>query len=672
MSRYCVIDYETQSELDVADVGAYLYATHPSTKIMCVAWRFGSKENLLAAPIKTWSPAIDGREASTDLLSILVAPDVILKAHNALFEEMVTKYVLTRYIRIDEWKRAVGSIPIGRWRCSAAQAAAAALPRKLEHACLALKLTKQKDMEGHKLMMRMSRPRKPSKNDPRRWRAKRSQLDRLIKYCVADVEAETELFLSVPELPPQEQRLWELDQKINIRGFKADIPMVKNVVRLVAEETVNLRTETVRLTKGAVANTTQRDAVLAWIRGRGVDLPNLQAKTVQDMLDAGEITDEASRRLLEIRQATSKTSTAKYTAFITNAADDGRVRDNLRYHGASTGRWTGLRVQIHNFPQGRFIKDQWAAAEFLKDATLEEVRLLYGDPMKTFAASLRAAIVASDGHELFAGDFNAIEARVLFWLAEHSSGLKAYAQNRDLYREMATHVYGVKLHEVTDEQREVGKRIILGCGYGMGWKTFLKTCKQFAMEVEEKIGKRGVEMYRKLHEPVPKLWKAIERAAISAVRKPGRKFTTNKVTWCFEGKYLWCRLPSGRRLWYYGPQIKYKPAPWNEEDMLPVLYHWGVHPYTKQWVLDGTYGGRLVENIVQATARDFMADAMLRLEDAGYANLFTVHDEIVAEAPIGRVGGLIAFEEIMAEVPKWGSGCPLKVKGWRGPRYRKA
>ena len=272
--------------------------------------------------------------------------------------------------------------------------------------------------------------------------------------------------------------------------------------------------------------------------------------------------------------------------------------------------------------------------------------------------------------KLFCADYSAIEARVLFWLAGHTDGVKAFADSRPIYEEMAARIYRKEITKVTKAERELGKRVILGCGYNMGPKKFMETCQTFAdLKVDEALAQMAVSVYRELHWPVPVLWKTVEHAALAAV-STGKRFETGngqangRTQWFCENKILYARLPSGRKLAYVYPEIQYKLTPWFEKR--PALYHYSVNPISEKWELGGTYGGRLVENITQAVARDFLVEAMLRIENAGYRIVLTVHDEIVAE---NEKGSLEEFENLMSEIPAWGKGCPIKVAGWVGPRY---
>lgn len=677
MQKYLVIDYETRSEADIRKCGSYEYSRHPSTQVMCVAWRFGTKLELAdglkrKTESKIWTPASAG-PLSTELLVHIAQPDVILVAHNALFEQVITKFVLARmcqenlYYQETPAREILANLPPERWMCTASMAASLALPRNLEGACSALQLGVQKDMDGRKLMLKVSKPRKATKTNDAKWHNRMSDLKRLMEYCQKDVDAETALFLSIPELTPDERQIWLLDQKINLRGFNVDRELVEKVLEMIDYETINLNLNTSAITNNLIASATQRDAVLEFIRDRGFELPDLRAKTVADALKEGKINGDA-RDLLEIRQGISKTSTAKYQAFSSRSKSDGRIRDLLMYHAASTGRWGGSGVQPQNFPRGN-IKNISLACEILKTGDTELVRLIYGAPMGVFASCLRGVVIASPDCNLFCADYASIEARVLFWMAHHEDGLAAFREGRPLYEEMAQAIYLVRfIEKVTKDQRQVGKQAFLGCGYGMGAKKFQATCESFGMQVSEELALTAVRAYRTLHAPVVTLWSNLEKAAVAAVMAQDRKFIINGTKWWVKKNFLWCELPSGRRLAYYRPEIHYKETPWGEKR--PVLHHYGVNSLSKKWELQHTYGGKLTENVVQAVARDQMAYAMLRVEKAGYEIVLSVHDELLAERKKGT-GSVKEFEDLMAITPPWADGCPIRVEGWMGERYRK-
>jgi DNA polymerase len=456
---------------------------------------------------------------------------------------------------------------------------------------------------------------------------------------------------------------------------------VNRVLGLIEQETEYIDAQTELMSMGAIRSATQRVPVMNWLENLGVFLPNLQKKTVEDALAtdlAGETNEytkredaEQAKRLLQYRLDISKSSTKKYTAFEERSRTDSRLRDILIYHTASTGRWGGAGVQPQNFPRGS-IKDSIQASRLVMREDLEMIRMIYGSPMAVFSSIIRNMIVAPKGQTLDVADYAAIEARVLFWVANHEEGLQAFREDRDLYKEQAMDIYRIKDIDLIDStKRFLGKSAILGAGYAMGAKKFQATCAQQGEVVSLELADTAIKSYRKKHWPVVKLWGNIEKAAISAVQRPGKKITVNHTSWFLsKDNFLFCELPSGRRIAYATPTVKFEPTPWGEKR--PVLYHWGVDPTTKQWVEAKTYGGKLVENVVQAIARDLMAEAMLRIDAVGWSRIvLTVHDELVAERTLFGEGSNEEFCRLMAETPEWAKGLPVKVEGFESARYRK-
>ena len=671
--KYLILDYETFSEADLKKVGGYEYSKHPSTEVMCASWRIGTRAELkdqLKRKVKAkywalrWRNNPRVKENEKELRAALLDPTIIKVAHNAMFEQVITLNVLSRHIPLG---------PIGHnhsakhWLCTATLAASHALPRKLEDACIVMKLPVKKDMTGHRLMLKHSKPRKPSKNNPATRHTDSTEFKKIVSYCVTDVDAETHLFLEMPPLSEQERRVWILDQKINLRGFLIDRMLVNKILKMIAEEVKSLNAEVRIITNGAIQSANQRDVVLNWLKAHGCHLLDLKAKTVEDAINEGLATG-VCKRVLEIRQAVSKTSTAKYKAFELRTRTDGRLRDSLLYWAASTGRWGGKGVQPQNFPRGNAIEDSDYCAEICSKENLETIRLLFGDPMEAFSSILRNMIIPSEGHDLFVSDYAGIEARILFWVAKHEEGIDAFLNDKDLYKEMATVIYNCSLEMIDKLKRFVGKEAILGCGYGMGFKKFMETTAKKGVIVDEKTAKRAVDAYRSKHKLIPILWKNIERAAIYAVENPTKKISMNRTVWFMGGNFLYCQLPSGRKLAYYKPEIRHVKTPWGEK--APKLYHWGVDGYTRKWKLSGTYGGKLVENVVQAIARDLLSEAMIRIENSGFDVTFHVHDELIGEAPKGKKT-IEEFDNLMSIVPAWANGAPIKVEGWMGQRYRK-
>ena len=690
--KFLVLDYETFSEADIKKVGSYEYSMHPSTEVLCVSWAHGTREELKKyingkkkvkswAPKKPWNKHIPHHVHKHELCRHLKDPDTIIIAHNALFEQAITRNVLTRHLSKSLGIKGPWVIPHERFFCTAALSSVYALPRKLEGVTAALKLKHQKDAEGHRLMMRWAKPKKPSKKDPSTRYTQ--NFERLVQYCEHDIYAEVNVFLRLPPLIPSELRLWYFDQTINFRGAKVDRDLVEKILKMIAEEKKFLTSELQRLTGGAVQTGGQRDKLLAWLRKKKVKLPDLKAKTVDDAIKGGKLPADVAT-VLDIRQKLNKTSLKKYSAFMNHTTSDSFMRFSLNFNATVHGRWGGAGVQPHNFPRGTLKhKDEEGkehdlatfAAEMIKDgATLEMIRLAFGDPMEVFVSCLRTMIVAEEGDELFVSDFSAIEARVLFWLSNHNEGMKAFREKRKMYEELAMVIFKhTSISQVTKDERFVGKQAFLGSGYGMGWPKFKKTCADFGQDISDVISKNAIKGYRDLHAPVPKLWTNLEACAIKAVQNPGKTFKINYTEWFMQDKFLVCRLPSKRCLYYYGAEVKYQRTPWGTKK--PILYHWTVDSKTRKWCLTKTWGGVLTQNCVGGISRDLLASAMRRHEKAGYKVILTVHDEIIATRKIGE-GNLEEFDSLMRAVPKWAEGCPVEVEGWKstkeqGHRYHK-
>lgn len=658
-----ILDFETRSEAPLKEVGAYEYAADPSTQILCasfIACLDGGRDSAKVETVRRW----DRRRENSDLLLKLEAwlkhGKVMVVAHNAFFEWCIIRHRLG----ID--------IPERRLTCTAALAAAMALPRSLDGAAAALGLAEQKDKAGHRLMLKLSKPRRPTQSSAARWHEDPTELERLVSYCETDVRVTRDLYLGLPPLNAMERQVWELDQKINRRGFAVDRDLVLKIQKMIALESVALTSELAALTSGAVQSAKQTATLKTWLAGNGLpDLLNLQAKTIDDALDGGGL-PPLPRRAFEIRQLSSKTSNAKYRSFELRSRFDGRCRESLIYHGAATGRWVGAGVQPQNLPRST-LNNTDLAAGICATGELEVVKMFYDKPLEVFSSVLRSAIVPESGSVFYCADYAAVEMRVVFWLANHQAGLAAIREGQDLYKLMAADIYGVPVTAVTADQRQLGKAAVLGCGFGMGAAKFFVTCKNWRLDVSEELAARAVKTYRQKHRPVTTFWKDVERATLDAVTFPGKTFTAGRVQFFKVGRVLFCRLPSGRRLSYFDPVIKTE----NALDLYgikgfsgkPRLTYYCVNGITRKWASEETYGGALVENVTQAVARDLMAWAMVALDQAGFSIVLSVHDEVLVEEKDDK--RFSEFLAIMSKPPEWADGLPVKATGWCGPRYCK-
>lgn len=450
------LDFETRSACDLKKAGAYVYSTHPTTEVICMSYKIGNgiTENIPLIYMSKEPRYFLATPAYSDLMEAIKNPDVIFVAHNAFFEQVIYLNVLVKRFGWPE-------IPITRWRCTAAKASACALPRSLEGVTNALDLSVQKDMDGRRLILKYCKPRK-TKDGSLKWWDDKDELNRIFTYCNNDVEAEYAVDHALPDLTPKEQQVWFLDQEINMRGVYVDTKAVDTCLELIKAETQRLQSDFDEITGGIMfSSTRQRAEVLRFLSSEGYELPGLRAKTVQDALDSGVIHGDAET-ILRLRQASSKTSTAKYQAFKNRAGIDSRVRDLLLYCAASTGRWGGMGIQPQNFPRGS-VKDTDLAIDVILTGSLEWLKVMYGEPMAVFSSVLRGMITASPGKMLYVADYASIETRILFWVANNEVGLKAYHEGHDLYKIMAAAIYKKDIKDITKAERQLGKTAILGC-----------------------------------------------------------------------------------------------------------------------------------------------------------------------------------------------------------------
>ncbi len=395
---------------------------------------------------------------------------------------------------------------------------------------------------------------------------------------------------------------------------------------------------------------------------------------------------ERRKRLLEIRQILSLSSTAKFGAYLQCAEVDDRMRGLLLYHGAGTGRWTAKRVQLQNLPSRNLALDADECITAIDAALAGCTDMIYEDVISAAQACIRGMIIPSDGHELICADYSAIEGRGLAWMAGEEHILDAYRKGKRLYCVAAAGVFGVPYEKIEAGRKtdpsckrmdQTGKVLDLSGGYAGGVGAFRKMEKSQGMDLgmtDEQI-EGHVKAFRADHPMTVRLWRNLEMCAFDAVANPGVVTSYRSIKFKQIGKFLMMKLPSGRFLYYFDPKIKSQLMPYTDRKTGAEVYKdcvevWGVDSQKKRWAPYFTYGGLLVENAVQAVARDIMADAMLRLKTTGYMPILTCHDEILCEAKIGS-GSIEDMVKIMIEIPEWAVGFPIAAEGWQGDRYRK-
>lgn len=657
------IDYETQSESPLDIVGPVNYAKHESTRVLCLSVRYKGK-------CYRWVPTQG--PMPRPIYKILCSRKIKKVAHNATFEICVTKWVLPRH-------GVTVPVYVSDFIDTAAKAAACNLPRPLESVAKVLELKAQKDMGGNRLVKKYMKPRLAWTHwdiagrfieEPEKYFNKEEELEQIYKYCDTDCLVDEELDHALPDLLPYEQRIWVITTQLNLKGIQVDLTTVNKIIKILELETDDMLREFPKLTNGAVDSPTKRAKFLEWLNEQGYRLPNTQKETLETFLKQDDLTKHV-RRSVEISRFTSKTSNKKYYAFLNRAGTDERVTDLFMYHGASTGRDAGRGVQLHNFPRSAFEKQDEVISD-LNTMNRAELKKKYGLKLQdVFSKVLRGMILPTHGHTMYGGDYNAIECRVLHWISGNEKALTDYRTGTDRYKKMAQVIYNKKIEDIGDdsEERWVGKQTELGCGYGMGDVRFKDQCASYGKELPTHLCKKAVQSYRTSNPKVTEAWSKIEHAAITAVKKKGHKVSICKVTYLYDGRFLWCYLPSGRRLAYFKPQVKDTKTKWGSTKA--TLSYWTVDGMTKQWVRRSNWGGGLVENICQAIARDIMVNAIIKLRLKGFTYLFNVHDELVAEHTNNTPRTSAKFVSALLDLPSWADGLPVKAGVWRGPRFKK-
>lgn len=672
-------DFETYSAAPLKKCGAYRYAKHATTEILCFCWKIDSGK------VETWVPCITTTQAATHkflpkdwhygktvpatLNGAIKAGDTFT-AHNAGFERAIWQSVVVP-------RHGGAATRPTQFVCTATRAAASGLPRALGPLAHTLG-TAPKNPEGDRLLKMFAQPRKPTKADAR---TRIMPLDdvvsfvALVKYCQDDVVAESEVDVIVPHFTDGEQRLFAFDMVINERGFRLDIPLVKKAQTVLAALEGKIVEEVRRITKSEVypegLKPTQRDKMLKFFQAMGVALENLQADHVRKYMKTHVKTlKPEAKRLLQLRIEAGKSSTKKLVSMMHYATlEDPVARGTLMMYGAHTGRWSGKGVQPHNFIRGLL---KWAEQQRvfkLLDMEDHEVfELLYEWPISIISSCMRGFIIPNKGKIFRVVDYASIEARVLSWLADDTQMLVAFRKGIDVYKLMAAALYGVDIEEVTSEQRRIGKNLVLGAGYGLGATKFVAYSEKAGVEIGEDFAKKAIKAYRTERHKVVRLWGDVERCAITAVRE--RRSAANAVIlrnlhFYIEDRWFCIRLPSGRVLRYYAPRVS--PVEKWGEPALQLSYKSEIRG---RMYPETTYGGKLVENITQAVARDVLVHGMFSAEKAGYMVHGTVHDEILTEQAIDA-GSIHELEEIVCKLPTWANGLPISAEGFESPRYRK-
>jgi len=647
------LDFETASKADLRKAGASAYAKNFSTVVLCLAWAFDN------GPVRHVS-----RGVASLVTPVPTAVDDHIRsggeihAWNAAFEMAIIQHTLGIPVKAKQFV------------CTMQRSLYAGFPARLEDAASAMALPVAKDMEGYRLMMKMCKPRKDGSfwhDDPAEGP---TMLARLGAYCMSDVIAERAAGHQLPDLPPMEQKVSLLDRLTNGRGVRLDLELVHAFIRIAQEETALLDRECAALTKGAVTKPgTQVKRLVDWLEAHGCKLDKVDKATVMETLETAfdaELPDDVCR-VLAIRREVAKSSLGKLKAMIACVEDDERVRGTLQYYGAGrTGRFSGRLIQPQNFPRPSKaipIRDivPYVKTAPAKEAT-ETLRTFWATPLEAVARCLRGTIIPGPGEKLLVFDFSQIEARVLAWLAGQDDILKVFANGED--------VYTYTKDRLGLPHRDAGKVVVLGLGYGTGWKKFVELAKGYGLTLSPEESETIVNDWRRANSHIVRFWHDLDDAARAAIQNPRGPVSIHHTRMSLHvhanRDRMTIQLPSGRMLYYRNPRLEYDPVKSRD-----AIVFDGIDQTSKKWVPIRTWGAKLAENVTQAIARDVMAEAALRVEKTGTGELvLSVHDELVWEVPeTGAVACMLIAKRLVELLPAWAEGLPVACEGGLMDRY---
>lgn len=644
------IDIETYSSRDLGKCGVYKYVEAPDFAILLFAYSMDGGEVACV-------DLAQGEELPAEIRAALTDPAVTKTAWNAAFERIC----LSKYLGLDK------PLDPAQWKCTMVRAARMGLPLALGQCAEVLRLAEGKMTEGKALIRFFSVPgrngvRHMPEAAPDRW-------DTFKQYCIRDVEVEQALLTKVRRLEPAafDEELYIADQEINDRGVLIDRELVDNAARFDSEYKAELLKEAQQISGMENPNSAaQIKEYLKRTTGRYFD--SIGKKTIDEIEESLTYWPKA-RRVIALRREMSKTSNKKYEAMQACVCSDGRIHGLLQFCGAArTGRWAGRLVQVQNLPQNH-LPDLDFARSMVKAGDLEDFELNYADVTQVLSELIRTAFIASPGHILHVCDFSAIEARVIAWIAGENWVLDIFRQGGDIYCATASQMFGVPVekHGKNSHLRQKGKISVLALGYGGGIAA-LEAMGGSKLGLTEYEERETVKLWREANPRIVRFWSIIEKAAISAI-KTGKTVTINRgINVGYRWGMLLITLPSGRTICYPRARISMEyDDGWRGDH--EVIEYEGLNQTTKKWEVLRTYGGKLTENIVQATARDILGAVMLRARRENLPVVFHVHDEIIVDAPADRP--LTDVEALFSEPIEWCRGLPLKGAGYSTPYYLK-
>lgn len=647
MSDVYFLDFETYSEKPIK-FGSFRYAMDKSTEVLCLAYSLNQEEP------KLWYPGLPLPEK----LINHIKKGKAIRSFNVSFEYAIFNYVGQKY--------GFPKLAVNQLLCTMTDALALALPGSLDACGKALNLDIVKDKRGKLLIQRLCKPRKATKNKPYtriETHIEPEMFRELYDYCLQDVRSEIEIYKTLPRhVKGTELEIFHQTLEINERGLPIDMPLVGAIQKQRKEYEILLNKEIEEITDGRLISTMSRPKSLAWLLENGVPLDGYTKKDIKDALTRPDLSKGAGR-FLEIRSELSRTPIKKYQFLEEAICPDSTVKNNLIFHKATTGRFAGVGFQIQNLPRDVSDTPEILIKRFLENDYLGK-RNIYNEGIKL----IRSVIMAPDNQKLIVSDFSSIENRVIAWLAGDESTLEDFRNGIDQYKKAATEIYGCSLEEVQKEQRQLGKIAILSCGFGGGAGTFKHVCSEsWGIQLSDDEAKAIVDSYRKLYSLIVKMWYAMYDKAMRAIAT-GEVTKYNHIQFRLMKDFLYMRLPSGRLLAYYKPELRKVMTPWGQEKL--AFTHMGTNTYTRKWERLSVTPGRLTENATQAVARDFLTEAMVRVKNMGYKTVATVHDEIITQVPID-FSNIENLNKIISVNPSWALDCPIEAAGFEAKRYKK-
>lgn len=642
-------DIETFSDVDRIRCGVYKYADSPNFEMLLFAYAVDDGDVHII-------DIAGGEELPEKIIQAIKSDTVVKTAYNAQFERVC----LSRYLKLPDGEY----LNPQSWYCTAVQAAELALPLSLADVGSVLGLERQKMTEGKELIKYFCVPCKPTKSNGNCTRNRPchdiNKWETFKKYCMRDVDVERQIAdkLKMYPISDEEHRLYVLDQIINDRGVLVDSELAEQAVKLNSIQTAVAVEQAYMIT--GLENPNSVTQLKQWLKEKGVEIESLSKKSVKSLADE---TDGDVSEMLKLRLLMAKTSVKKYEAVIRSVCSDNRVHGMMRFCGANrTGRWSGNILQPQNLPQNH-LPDLTLARDIVKDGDFEMLDMMFGNVPNVLSELIRTVLIPKPNHRFIVADFSAIEARVLAWIAGEQWRIDTFKNGGDIYCASASKMFKVPVekHGVNGELRQKGKISELACGYG-GSVGALKNMGAVEMGVQENELQGLINDWRNANPHIVRFWYEVGNAAMKAIKEK-TTVPLGKLVFAYERGILFIRLPSGRRLSYIKPRIGTNRFGGDS------ITYMGINS-AKKWDRLETFGGKLTENIVQGTARDLLANALINAANAGYDTVFHVHDEIICEVPNGY-GSVDELCKLMCIKPEWADGLPLNADGFECEYYKK-